>query len=212
MSTRIIQRLVSAAALALGIGSCAGVSDAPILWWCDGGTTLSVTYNTDRSAMTVEDGEAVSLIAARSASGARYVGEGTEYWEKAGQVRWTRAGKPTITCTRPAETKPVGAVGIANPASVHCAEVGGRTVIETLPNGSEFGVCLFTDNRQCGEWALFRGECPVGGMRVAGYPSDAARYCAITGATYSVKEGQETCTTQSGETCDLDAYFNGSCR
>jgi hypothetical protein len=30
-------------------------------------------------------------------------------------------------------------------------------------------VCVFGDNRQCEEWALMRGQCPAGGIRVTGY-------------------------------------------
>ena len=33
---------------------------------------------------------------------------------------------------------------------------------------------------------MFRGECPVGGLRVTGYITPAARYCAITGGRYTV--------------------------
>jgi putative hemolysin len=30
----------------------------------------------------------------------------------------------------------------------------------------QYGVCFFEDNRQCEEWALLRGDCPVGGKKV----------------------------------------------
>jgi chorismate mutase-like protein len=56
------------------------------------------------------------------------------------------------------------AVAIANPASTHCAKVGGQLVIEKDTDGGEYGVCLFESGRACEEWALFRGECPVGGV------------------------------------------------
>ena len=57
---------------------------------------------------------------------------------------------------------------LTNPASVHCGEVGGELRIESLGNSGEVGVCWFEDGRQCEEWALLRGECPVGGRRVTG--------------------------------------------
>ena len=47
-------------------------------------------------------------------------------------------------------------VGLANPASVHCGKLGGRTNIETLPDGSQVGMCALPDGRVCEEWALFR--------------------------------------------------------
>lgn len=118
----------------------------------------------------------------------------------------------TVSCAGPPEPGDSGAVRIANPASVHCAQVGGRAVTETRPDGSEFGVCLFADNRQCGQWALFRGTCPLGGLSVAGYPSDAARRCVITGGRYAATGTRETCTTPGGSVCDLEAYDRGGCR
>ena len=52
---------------------------------------------------------------------------------------------------------------LANPASQRCIQEGGMLQIEQRPDGGQFGVCVFTDNRQCEEWALFRVECPVAG-------------------------------------------------
>jgi putative hemolysin len=49
--------------------------------------------------------------------------------------------------------------GMANPASVYCAESGYKTDIRTSPNGSQYGSCIFSDGNECEEWAFFRGEC-----------------------------------------------------
>jgi hypothetical protein len=120
-------------------------------------------------------------------------------------------GKPAAPTATPT------AAAIANPASKHCAEVGGRLAIEKTPRGAEYGVCSFEDNRQCEEWALLRGECPVGGRKITGYLTAAARYCAITGGRYEITAGsgaeneQGTCTLSSGKICSADAYLNGEC-
>ena len=50
------------------------------------------------------------------------------------------------------------AVGIANPASVHCAKLGGKLEIRTTGKG-EVGMCHLPGGAICEEWALFRGEC-----------------------------------------------------
>jgi putative hemolysin len=47
---------------------------------------------------------------------------------------------------------------MANPASVNCGNVGGTTQIMTNPDGSQYGMCTFTNGTSCEEWALFRGE------------------------------------------------------
>jgi len=106
---------------------------------------------------------------------------------------------------------------MANPASVNCAQQGGTLTIERRPDGGEFGVCVFTDNYQCEEWALFRRECPKNGLRVTGYATPAGRYCAITGGRYSVVSApgatpeRGTCTFPNGNSCAADAYYAGTC-
>jgi len=96
---------------------------------------------------------------------------------------------------------------LANPASQRCVASGGTLQVERRPDGGEFGVCVFTDNRQCEEWAMFRGECPVGGLRVTGYMTPASRYCAISGGRYT----EPNCTLPNGKVCNADAYFAGTC-
>ncbi len=88
--------------------------------------------------------------------------------------------------------------------------------MERRPDGGQYGVCVFTDNYQCEEWAMFRGECRVGGLRVTGYTTSAARYCAITGGRYEVVPNsaaveQGVCALPDGKVCDADAYYAGSC-
>lgn len=103
------------------------------------------------------------------------------------------------------EPTPKRAAELTNPASDNCVVKGGKLVIEQRGDRGEFGVCMFEDNRHCEEWALFRGECPVGGIKITGYPTAAARYCAITGGQYAVTE--ETNAEQEQGTCTLDASF-----
>jgi putative hemolysin len=106
---------------------------------------------------------------------------------------------------------------LANPASVNCGERGGTLHVERRPDGGEYGVCVFVDNHQCEEWAMLRGQCPVGGLRVTGYITPASRYCAITGGRYAVVSGSGTadergsCSLPDGKVCDAAAYYAGSC-
>ncbi len=106
---------------------------------------------------------------------------------------------------------------LANPASVRCVEQGGTLKIEARPDGGQYGVCTFVDNYQCEEWALFRGECPKGGLRVTGYATPAGRFCAITGGRYTVSSlptaavEKGVCLLSGGKTCDADAYYAGTC-
>jgi len=115
----------------------------------------------------------------------------------------------------PANTAPV--VSLANPASKNCVDKGGRLTLEKNRKGGQFGVCTFPDNLQCEEWAMMRGDCPAGGIKVTGFVTSAARYCAITGGAYKITSGsntakeQGTCTFKNGRTCRATAYFDGTC-
>jgi hypothetical protein len=108
-------------------------------------------------------------------------------------------------------------VALANPASQHCVAQGGRLVIETDGSGGQFGICQFDDNRQCEEWALLRGDCPVGGLRLTGYVTPAARYCVLRGGRYQVLSGsnlpteQGRCAFANGKACAAGAFFSGLC-
>lgn len=123
-----------------------------------------------------------------------------------------------VPAPRPTGGAPEGKLGLANPASVHCARLGGRVVIEKRPNGDAYGLCLFEDNRQCEEWALLRGHCPSGGLKVTGYPTAAARHCAATGGHYRVTRAGEAereeagdCILPDGQQCAADAFYRGAC-
>lgn len=99
---------------------------------------------------------------------------------------------------------------LANPASVHCDEVGGTLSIQTRGDGGQYGVCMFADNQECEEWALYRGECPVGGINIAGYDTPQEVYCAITGGQTLAVENA-TCTLPNGAECSVDSYYDGTC-
>jgi putative hemolysin len=63
-----------------------------------------------------------------------------------------------IQGTEPAPTEPA-VVNMPNPASVYCEQNGNQLEIHTNADGSQSGVCVFTDGSTCDEWAYFRGEC-----------------------------------------------------
>ena len=122
----------------------------------------------------------------------------------------------TQTAASAVDTKE-GDSKIANPASQYCIEQGGTIVIQQRGDGGENGVCIFEENRQCEEWALLRGDCPVGGLIITGYLTPAAQYCAITGGEYAItaSSGQAdeggSCTFKNSKTCDVWEYFKGEC-
>jgi hypothetical protein len=117
-------------------------------------------------------------------------------------------------------TNSAPAIGMANPASTNCIAQGGNLKIETKPDGGQYGVCYFDDNRQCEEWALLRGNCPVGGRKITGYVTPAAVFCAISGGDYNITKEypnvpadkeEGLCVLASGQKCDVWKFYDGSC-
>lgn len=51
---------------------------------------------------------------------------------------------------------PAEAGAMANPASVFCARMGGRSVIARLPSGDAVGLCYLAKDKIIEEWTLFR--------------------------------------------------------
>jgi putative hemolysin len=100
---------------------------------------------------------------------------------------------------------------LANPASVNCEQQGGQLQMATRPDGGQYGLCYFEDNRACEEWAMMRGDCPVGGMKTTGYDTDAQKYCAWSGGQ-TVATPNAVCTFKDGSTCADDAFYAGTCQ
>jgi putative hemolysin len=55
------------------------------------------------------------------------------------------------------KAKPFG-----NPAAQYCTDHNGSSEVRTYPNGSQYGVCVFSDGSECNQWKFFNGECKPG--------------------------------------------------
>ncbi|AVG14724.1 MULTISPECIES: putative hemolysin [Chromobacteriaceae] len=53
------------------------------------------------------------------------------------------------------------AVGMANPASVHCVKQGGKLLPQKDASGNEYALCQLPDGRAVEEWTLFRSQQPA---------------------------------------------------
>lgn len=117
----------------------------------------------------------------------------------------------TVTATNTVvSTTSTSTVGIANPASTFCIEKGGSLQMQTREDGGQYGLCYFDDARACEEWAMMRGECPVGGVKTTGYDTIDQKFCAWSGGrTLAVENSQ--CTFANGKVCSTVDFYNGTC-
>jgi putative hemolysin len=113
--------------------------------------------------------------------------------------------------------------GLPNPASVYCEAQGGTLEIVTAADGSQSGVCHFSDGSQCDEWAYYRGECSpgqsleettLGGQ--TGLANPASVYCEEQGGTLEIVtagDGSQSgvCHFSDGSQCEEWAYYRGEC-
>ncbi len=106
-------------------------------------------------------------------------------------------------CGKKAETT------LPNPASENCLKKGGKLLMFKQCDRGEYGVCIFPNNFQCEEWALFRGECPEGGVDLSSFLTMEGRYCALVGG--KTLENETTCQLPSGKKCPSQAFYEGTC-
>ena len=61
-----------------------------------------------------------------------------------------------LTACNSTPTELTPKIGMANPASVYCKEVGGTSSIKKDAQGNEYGMCTLPNGQQVNEWDLFR--------------------------------------------------------
>lgn len=118
-------------------------------------------------------------------------------------------GCAQIDGKRGAVTKQAAPVGLSNPASEFCLEKGG--IWKTWNNSvGEKGICYFSEVRQCEEWAMFRGECPIGGADLSAHLNNKAnQYCLMVGGHIV---GSEDCSLPNGTICNILELYRGICK
>jgi uncharacterized protein len=138
----------------------------------------------------------------------------------------TQPSSPTVPVTTPGtspatQTTPAVQPSMANPASVNCGKIGGSTDIRKNADGSEYGMCTFTNGTSCEEWALYRGEGCMTNVTVTstssaqtGIANPASVNCGKIGGSTDIRknaDGSEygMCTFSNGTSCEEWALYRG---
>ena len=64
-------------------------------------------------------------------------------------------------CASATDSQKTHQVGMANPASVYCQQIGGKLNIENTPAG-QVGMCAMPDGSKVEEWDLFKAASQCG--------------------------------------------------
>ena len=62
-------------------------------------------------------------------------------------------------CFQEVKQETVKNATMPNPATIYCESHNGKSDIRTLEDGSQLGYCIFSNGRECEEWAFYRGDC-----------------------------------------------------
>jgi len=195
------------------------VASATILanFSCPDGKNIAAAFHNGTSSsvdLSLSDGRTLSLSQTISGSGARYANsdESVIFWNKGNSAFVEESGQMTYgDCSTPGKPAQTSNTGLANPASTNCAEKGGQIIIQTKKDGGQYGLCFFDDNRACEEWAMFRGDCPVGGVKTTGYDTAAQKFCAWSGGKTLTVENAN-CTFPDGSACLAEDFYSGTCQ
>lgn len=188
---------------------------AAAIFNCTDKKVIQSIFLKNRVELILSDGRNMLLNQAVSASGARYANndESFVFWNKGDTAFIVEGDKTTFSdciSTTTGTVSSQASTQMANPASVNCSKLGGNLIIKNRGDGGQYGLCYFEDNRACEEWALFRGDCPVGGRRTTGYDTIDQNYCAWSGGeTFAVPNS--ICTFKNGLKCSTIDFYNGKC-
>lgn len=186
-----------------------------VTFGCDNNKKIQTVFYDRKVELALSDSRHLLLLQAISASGARYTNtdQSLVFWNKGSTAFVEEGDKITYqNCDVVEEPEAAAATStqLANPASVNCTKLGGKIIIQKRGDGGEYGLCQFDENRACEEWALTKGDCPVGGRKTTGYDTIDQNYCAWSGGeTYAGKNS--ICKFRDGSKCSTVDYYNGKC-
>lgn len=148
MKTMLMTALVSLMSFQSAFGgssSSAGVPN-PASAYCESVGGEIVRYHEDRGVNSL------------CAFGRAMIGGWTLYYNSVAQVDPQPKAVVAFLNHGPFDAGSIGGgMGMPNPASVYCQQVGGALVLGTLDNGDQMGICQFDDNSSIDQWTLFRG-------------------------------------------------------
>ena len=90
-------------------------------------------------------------------------------------------------------------IGIPNPASFYCQEMGYQLELKDSDDGTE-GICRFPDGKECEEWDFLSGSCAI-----------EWSFCQRQGYRIREGDGMATCVFPDDSTCPEYDFFIREC-
>lgn len=90
-------------------------------------------------------------------------------------------------------------IGIPNPASFYCQEMGYELELRDSEGGTE-GICIMPNGAECEEWEFLAGGCSI-----------EWTFCQRQGFNIRAGEDGAICTFNDGSSCPEYEFFIGEC-
>ncbi len=117
---------------------------------------------------------------------------------------------PTVLGTT-SNTSTTKAAAVASAAYQKCIQNDGFVTTARRGTWGYYQVCNFADDMNCELYALYEGQCPVGGVHTIGYSTTDQVFCALRGGTPQGKNNGQ-CKMPDGVVCaTTQVYKNGTC-
>ncbi len=91
-------------------------------------------------------------------------------------------------------------IGIPNPASFYCEEMGYELELRETDQGTE-GICIFPNGAECEEWEFLSGSCSI-----------EWTFCQRQGYNIQAGESIAICNFPDGSACSEYDFFIGECQ
>ncbi len=169
---------LAGAPAAEALGGRAALGENPLTYRCEDGRTLRAAYPDSETAILEVGGGTHRLSVARSASGARYVGDGWQWWTRGmadGMIAPLAAGE-TIASAEPVNCKVVEAPLAEGPNAPHSAQ-GAAQVVQTY-------YALLEEKKFDEAYGLWRDKGERSGMTADAFADSFGRY-----STYHAEVG-----------------------
>jgi putative hemolysin len=100
-------------------------------------------------------------------------------------------------------------LNMVNPASKFCQDQGFTLEIRSEDDGSQYGVCIFSDGSECDEWAYFNGQCQAAKPADTPQPSPTSESQPIPEQAGQRVEGLVGVMVSTPQFAQIDDYFQG---
>lgn len=99
---------------------------------------------------------------------------------------------------------------VASAAYSKCVDNGGFVTTAIRGTYGYYQVCNFEDDMTCDLYALYDGQCPIGGVSTIGYDTTAQVFCAQRGGHPQGSENGQ-CKMPNGVVCSTASVYAGTC-